>query len=363
MSGDEFEASMAKFHEYVKHTPLITEAHARVAKYTVELSKRDSEVQSLKAKIQRMKEDTDEKAIVIAKLTSLCKEHGINVPVLAIKSASARPSSPPIFVPSTRSGRSSADRVSLDDENFPALSLETASAPAAMETPPGLNVDDPYPPGIYEEIPCRGTRGGPSCACKCRQFARWLCRAETQPEPFVSPLFDSGSPMIDVESRYCASPDLYASMSQCITMNMTRERAIYSFNVCKACNCCERHKIDFPSSFGVIEPELAADALVDAAAATAEAAADEPEIIRDNTPVVNPIDRGHERAITNVFNQISNETDDATNDDSEGPWIPVRRDRNHDRNRDRYLNRNRYQGSYRDFTQREGEFYDTFYGD
>lgn len=325
MSGGEFDFSGSK--------PVIFSA--KMMKLEIE---KDSEIRALrvdaymlKQKISTLETELKEKEVLLREFAKICSKYDEAEPVIAIASSMHRSATPPINVPIRGPSYGSVAGYNPDGD-FPPLSETTASAPVAMETSPEPDTSNPYPPGIYEEIPCRGERGGQNCGCSCLQFALEFCCAENSSEPFMQALLGFSESMRGVEAIYNAHRYDYIDMEECIIRHMTRERAIDSFNICKACNCCERHKRNFPSSFGVIEPESEPEAAL------------APEIIRELPSTIDSISHRTERAYHNLLNELSN---DANDDNDEGPWIHVERRRNRNQS----------------FIQREGEFYDSFYDD
>jgi hypothetical protein len=194
------------------------------------------EIDRLNSHIKTLESDNKKKSDLICRMLEICKEKGIHNDIVmtdVILNARyvRRPISPPIRIP-------------IVSDVSPSTVFEQSTRVDSYD----------YPPGIYDEIPLgtSGIRGGPQCSCMCRSFARQLCRIEDSYDSFLSPLEGRSLSISDVISRFNTNSDI-PTLRQSIQQNMTRERAIHSFNMCKACNCCERHKRNFPVNFGVIE--------------------------------------------------------------------------------------------------------------
>lgn len=104
-----------------------------------------------------------------------------------------------------------------------------------------------YPPRIYDDIPFRGPfRRGPNCSCLCRHYGRWMCRARN----FKNPMDGPSMTLNHIVNLYNICNSHEFSFVNLIERNMTKQYAKHLFNMCKACNCCDRHKENFPLSFG-----------------------------------------------------------------------------------------------------------------
>ena len=287
-----------------------TQLHVRDMAYSRKLFETTLELNQSKIENEQLIIDNKSKVAIISELIDVCEKNGIKDPIVTLASSHIRPVTPPISIPVTSNGTikacprsysksltSDTDKekaacnkigvwflerklnpeyrfcrvhtLGVEDEpaSAPAPEPGPASAPAPEPTPmsasaptemessyddmPGLM----YEPGIYHEIPCgnNGIRGGPNCGCKCRQLARDICIVGEFMNPLDGPSMSLSQVVVEFNRNVWSRE--YTGMWDCIARNMTRERAIDSFNMCQACNCCERHQRCFPRAFNDLEPE------------------------------------------------------------------------------------------------------------
>lgn len=276
-----------------------TQRHVQDMDYSKKLFETTLELNQSKIENEQLIIDNKSKIAIISELIDICEQNGIKEPIVTFASSHVRPVTPPISIPVTSNGTlkayprsyskaltSDTDKkkdvcnksevcflghklnphrfchdhtLGIEDEYASAPAPASASAPAPELTPMTASAPTEmefsdempaliYEPGIYHEIPCgnNSPRGGPNCSCRCRQLARYICTVDE----FKNPLDGPSMSLSQIVIEYDGSQSPYTGIQNCISKNMTRERAIDAFNMCKACNCCVRHQRCFPREFG-----------------------------------------------------------------------------------------------------------------
>jgi hypothetical protein len=187
----------------------------------IELSKKNIEISNYKTEIKKKELLIKERNDIILQLRAVCEKHDIDNPLISIASSCCRPTTSTLPI-----------EIDAHESEYNSVVVD------------GIN----YPPKMYHEIP--GNPYGSICECKCRQIARYICRAEQHSAGFMNPLNRVSLSLIDTVKKYNNIGS--SNLSDCIRENMTREKALHYFKMCKACTCCNRHNKKFPISISDI---------------------------------------------------------------------------------------------------------------